>query len=98
MWLTSHAAAVAVIVMTTLSKGVISVTTSGLESWLAAHPITTSTTTVMFNAAKPTATANNVLLSNPNAFSACPVSCSVGGLNPSNWTVYHTLNRLARCN
>jgi chitinase len=84
--------------MTTLSKGVISVTTSGLESWLAAHPITTSTTAVMFNAAKPTTTANNVLLSNPNAFSACPVSCSVSGLNPSSWTVHHTLNRLARCN
>ncbi|PQE28360.1 class V chitinase protein [Rutstroemia sp. NJR-2017a BBW] len=71
---------------------------SAIDYWLAAHPISTRT-----SSASPTSTsvsntnANSSLIFN-SALSRCPASCSDAGSNPANWTAYHDIRRLAVCN
>ncbi|KAL1969873.1 hypothetical protein VTN77DRAFT_7382 [Rasamsonia byssochlamydoides] len=76
------------------------VAASEFDSWLALHPISTRTRTS--SATTPTLSANGVLQSNPALLTSvrnpCPASCSDSGSNPSNWTVYHNMDRLAWCN
>lgn len=65
---------------------------SPLEVYLEQHPISIT----------PTATVNGVLQSNPTPIvssrNRCPASCAENGWNPSNWTVFHQVDRLAWCN
>lgn len=79
--------------------GVAATANSDFESWLAAHPITTPTTTIVSKTAQALkATPNNdIRFSNADAFNACPVTCGNGGIDPKNWTAYHSLERLAIC-
>jgi chitinase len=74
---------------------------SGLESFLAAHPVSTtrlssispiqspSIESVQAEVKKPSATSNTARV-------RCPASCN--GSKPNNWTVYHDVDRLALCN
>jgi chitinase len=64
-----------------------------LNSYLAAHPISTQT-------AVPSVLHNNVLPPSVVSLvvSSCPASCDESGLDPNNWTVYHQSSRLLRCN
>lgn len=65
-----------------------------LSSWLDTHPVSTQIATT------PIRSSNRTL--SPAAIrsqtSRCPASCDEAGLSPSNWTVYHDLNRLQVCN
>lgn len=74
---------------------------SGWASYLAAHPISTSTLasispvqnpsieSVQADVKKPSVTSNTARV-------RCPASCN--GSKPNNWTVYHDVDRLALCN
>jgi chitinase len=77
------------------------VVASQLESWLAKHPISTTTLVVSVaepTAIPPTAKVRNIVLSNPGAFQRCPVKCSESGSSPGNWTAYHSTQCLSQCN
>ncbi|KAJ5261058.1 hypothetical protein N7478_011653 [Penicillium angulare] len=74
---------------------------SELDDYFGLHPISTVTRAATVNTS-PTATVKGVFQSNPAllraAISRCPASCSESGSNPSNWTVYHSVDRLSWCN
>jgi chitinase len=65
----------------------------GLAAYFAAHPVSTQTAipSVFANHTLPPSAVRSVL--NP-----CPADCTESGSNPSNWTVYHHVDRLAKCN
>ncbi|KAJ5121270.1 uncharacterized protein N7515_009231 [Penicillium bovifimosum] len=72
-----------------------------LDDYFRLHPISTLSRPATAHSS-PTATIHGVLQSNPAlvraALSRCPLSCSESGSNPSNWTVYHSVDRLSWCN
>ncbi|KAJ5116978.1 hypothetical protein N7456_001326 [Penicillium angulare] len=74
---------------------------SELDGYFRLHPISTVSRSATVTSS-PTATINGVFQSNPAliraAISRCPASCSESGNNPSNWTVYHSVDRLSWCN
>ncbi|KAJ8069027.1 hypothetical protein OCU04_002702 [Sclerotinia nivalis] len=75
-----------------------------LSSWLKAHPVSTKIaapiTTAQTQASLISTLSNRTL--SPSVInsqrSRCPASCDDAGFGPSNWTVYHDVNRLAFCN
>jgi chitinase len=67
-----------------------------LSSYFAANPI--YTTTLASEQPKQTINANSPGLNILTRPSRCPASCSNTGSNPSDWTVYHHVSRLAQCN
>lgn len=74
---------------------------SGLESYLAAHPVSTSTLASISSIQSPSIESVQAQIKKPSATSntarvRCPTSCS--GSKPNNWTVYHDVDRLALCN
>jgi chitinase len=73
--------------------GQTTVMASGLDAWLAAHPISTVTRTVTSSVPKPTS--SNIA---PSAFTRCPTNCSDAGYDPASWDAYHSVARLALCN
>jgi chitinase len=76
-----------------LSTAMSSGSSGNMESYLAAHPVSTQT-------AVPLVLSNNTLPTSlvASVMSICPTNCSISGLNPNNWTVYHQSSRLAKCN
>lgn len=64
-----------------------------MNSYLAAHPISTRTgvPSVHSNTTLPPSVVR--LVTDP-----CPANCDESGFNPNNWTVYHQSSRLLRCN
>ncbi|KAI8187925.1 Killer toxin subunits alpha/beta [Colletotrichum sp. SAR 10_75] len=64
-----------------------------LASYLAAHPLATTS-------AAPAAISNNTLASElvDLVLSRCPAGCNESGLNSGNWTLYPRLGRLSMCN
>lgn len=67
---------------------------NGLSEWLDAHSVSTENATGSI-------ISNNTALSAASIRSQqsrCPASCDASGLNPSNWTVYHSLDRISACN
>ncbi|KAI8316648.1 Killer toxin subunits alpha/beta [Colletotrichum sp. SAR11_59] len=64
-----------------------------LASYLAAHPLATTS-------AAPAAISNNTLAPElvDLVLSRCPAGCNESGLNSGNWTLYPRLGRLSMCN
>jgi chitinase len=73
----------------------------GLESYFAAHPVSTSTLVSINSIQSPSIDSVRAQVKKPSATSntariRCPKSCN--GSKPNNWTVYHDVDRLALCN
>lgn len=71
---------------------------SAIDYWLAAHPISTRTSSATPTSTIVPNTNTNISLIFNSALNRCPASCSEAGNNPANWTAYHDTRRLAVCN
>jgi chitinase len=74
---------------------------SGLESYFAAHPVSTSMMVSINSIQSPSIDSVRAQVKKPSATSStarvcCPTSCN--GSKPNYWTVYHDVGRLALCN
>lgn len=87
------AGAVAITLMLSHQATAIEGGSDKLSSYLAAHPISTTS-------AIPAAISSNTLA--PElvnlVLSHCPTGCNESGSNPGNWTLYPRLGRLSMCN
>lgn len=99
MWFTPPSAAAVILTITlwlAAQNTAAATAPENLSSYLAAHPI--STQAAVPSSRKNTTAFRTIPPSVVNlAASSCPASCDDSGLNPNNWTVYHHVNRLSRC-
>lgn len=83
----------AIVMVLALQVAAVEDSSANLDSYLAAHPV--STTATMTAASGNSSLAPELMKA---VLSECPIACNETGLDSSNWSKYSRLGRLSMCN